>query len=121
MSLSALGNVIAILGEGKGGLIPYRDNKLTMLMKDSLGGNAKTLMFVNVSPAEMNADESNTSLQYAKWVKMIKNVASRNIVTKQTEKMNQIIMELQGEVLRLENILDNNTVPYKKNEMITTK
>ena len=61
-SLSALGNVIAILGEGKGGFIPYRDNKLTMLMKDSLGGNAKTLMFVNVSPAEMNADESNTSL-----------------------------------------------------------
>ena len=45
-------------------------------MKDSLGGNAKTLMFVNVSPAEMNADESNTSLQYAKRVKMIKNVAS---------------------------------------------
>ena len=87
-SLSALGNVIAILGEGKGGFIPYRDNKLTMLMKDSLGGNAKTLMFVNVSPAEMNADESNTSLQYAKRVKMIKNVASRNIVTKQTEKMN---------------------------------
>lgn len=93
-SLSALGNVIAILGEGKGGFIPYRDNKLTMLMKDSLGGNAKTLMFVNVSPAEMNADESNTSLQYAKRVKMIKNVASRNIVTKQTEKMNSIIMEL---------------------------
>lgn len=64
-SLSALGNVISILGEGKGGFIPYRDNKLTMLMKDSLGGNAKTLMFVNISPAEMNADESNTSLQYA--------------------------------------------------------
>jgi len=51
-------------------------------------------MFVNVSPAEMNADESNTSLQYAKRVKMIKNVASRNIVTKQTEKMNNIILEL---------------------------
>ena len=64
-SLSALGNVISILGEGKGGFIPYRDNKLTMLMKDSLGGNAKTLMFVNISPAEGNVDESNTSLQYA--------------------------------------------------------
>lgn len=61
-SLSALGNVISILGEGKGGFIPYRDNKLTMLMKDSLGGNAKTLMFVNVAPNEGNMDESNTSL-----------------------------------------------------------
>jgi len=81
-SLSALGNVISILGEAKGGFIPYWDNKLTMLMKDSLGGNAKTLMFVNISPAEMNSDESNTSLQYAKWVKMIKNIATRNIATK---------------------------------------
>ena len=53
-SLSALGNVISILGEGKGGFIPYWDNKLTMLMKDSLGGNAKTLMFVNISPADDN-------------------------------------------------------------------
>jgi hypothetical protein len=53
-SLSALGNVISALGDGKKKHIPYRDNKLTMLMEDSLGGNAKTLMFVNVSPADYN-------------------------------------------------------------------
>lgn len=52
-SLSALGNVIAALSEGEK-FVPYRDNKLTQLMQDSLGGNAKTLMFVNFSPADYN-------------------------------------------------------------------
>lgn len=43
--------------------IPYRNHKLTMLMSDSLGGTAKTLMFVNVSPTDSNLDETQTSLQ----------------------------------------------------------
>jgi len=42
----------------------FRNNKLTLLMQDSLGGNAKTLMFVNISPADYNADETVTSLTY---------------------------------------------------------
>lgn len=49
--------------------IPYRNNKLTLLMQDSLGGNAKTLMFVNISPADYNSDETSTSLTYASRVK----------------------------------------------------
>jgi len=102
-SLSALGNVISALGDGKKKHVPYRDNKLTMLMEDSLGGNAKTLMFVNVSPSSFNVDETNTSLVYAKRVKNIKNVAVKNTKTKQTDKMNRIIMDLQGEISRLEN------------------
>jgi hypothetical protein len=62
-SLSALGDVISALSSG-GQHIPYRNHKLTMLISDSLGGNAKTLMFVNVSPAESNLDESYNSLMY---------------------------------------------------------
>ena len=47
-------------------------------MQDSLGGNAKTLMFVNISPADYNQDETVTSLTYAARVKEIKNTASKN-------------------------------------------
>ena len=47
------------------------------LMQDSLGGNAKTLMFVNFSPADYNADETSTSLMYASRVKKIVNNASK--------------------------------------------
>jgi len=57
-SLSALGDVIAGLTSGSKH-VPYRNHPLTMLMSDSLGGNAKTLMFVNTSPADYNNAESN--------------------------------------------------------------
>ena len=60
-SLSALGDVISALSSEQS-FIPYRNNKLTMLMQDSLGGNAKTLMFVNISPADYNAEETIISL-----------------------------------------------------------
>ena len=50
LSLSALGNVFNALSTGAN-FVPYNDNKLTQLMRDSLGGDAKTLMFVNLSPA----------------------------------------------------------------------
>jgi kinesin family protein C2/C3 len=117
-SLSALGNVISALGDegqkGKKKHIPYRDNKLTMLMKDSLGGNAKTLMFVNVSPADFNCDESNTSLTYAKRVKNIKNFAVKNTQSKQADKMNQMILELQSELTRLEKKLEGSGIKYQR-------
>lgn len=56
-SLSALGDVISALAMDQSH-IPYRNHKLTMLMSDSLGGTAKTLMFVNVSPTDSNLDET---------------------------------------------------------------
>ena len=50
-SLSSLGDVIAALGQGKGGShVPYRNSKLTLMLKDSLGGDCKTLMIANISP-----------------------------------------------------------------------
>ncbi|XP_077222024.1 kinesin-like protein KIN-14E [Tasmannia lanceolata] len=81
-SLSALGDVIgALSSEAKH--IPYRNNKLTMLLSDSLGGNAKTLMFVNVSPAESNLGETHNSLMYASKVSSIVNDPSKNVSSKE--------------------------------------
>ena len=67
----------------KGAHIPYRNNKLTMLMKDSLGGTAKTLMFVNISPSDYNFEETQTSLFYASRVKLITNDAQKNVESKE--------------------------------------
>ena len=93
-SLSALGYVISALSSGQD-FIPYRNNKLTMLMQDSLGGNAKTLMFVNISPADYNAEETVISLTYAARVKLITNDASKNADNKEIARLKGIITKLK--------------------------
>jgi hypothetical protein len=71
-SLSALGDVISALTSGHKH-VPYRNSPLTMLMSDSIGGNAKTLMFVCCSPADYNRNESANSLDFAQRCKNVKN------------------------------------------------
>lgn len=61
-SLSALGDVIAALGQRGKGHVPYRNSKLTFLLQDSLAANARVLMFVNVTPATPSSGESQCSL-----------------------------------------------------------
>lgn len=60
-SLTALTNVLSRLSMGET-VVPYRDNKLTKIMADSLGGSAKTLMIVNVAPCLKDAEETKVSL-----------------------------------------------------------
>ena len=69
-SLSALGTVIASLATNEKH-VPYRDSKLTYLLQDSLGGNSKTLMFVNCGPAQQNCAETKNSLDFASRAKTV--------------------------------------------------
>ena len=94
-SLSALGNVISALSTGAS-FVPYRENKLTLLMQDSLGGNAKTLMFVNISPADYNAEETMGSLTYASRVKNIKNNAEKNQESQEVARLKKIIASYEN-------------------------
>ncbi|XP_031727605.1 kinesin-like protein KIF17 isoform X2 [Anarrhichthys ocellatus] len=73
LSLSALGNVISALVDGRSKYIPYRDSKLTRLLQDSLGGNTRTLMIACLSPADNNYEESLSTLRYANRAKSIQN------------------------------------------------
>ena len=97
-SLSALGDIISALTTNQNH-VPYRNHPLTMLMSDSIGGNAKTLMFVNTSPADYNTPESNSSLAFASRCKDITNAvaagpgvqaAQVSALKKELAKLNQI-------------------------------
>lgn len=77
-SLSALGNVIAALADGNKTHIPYRDSKLTRILQESLGGNAKTTVVICCSPASFNESETKSTLDFGKRAKTIKNVVAVN-------------------------------------------
>jgi DNA repair exonuclease SbcCD ATPase subunit len=80
-SLTALGCVINALVEAANGKkvhVRYRDSKLTFLLRDSLGGNSKTAMIANISPASSAYHETLSTLQFAQRAKMIKNRAILN-------------------------------------------
>lgn len=103
-SLSTLGKVIAALAKKSDGkkntFVPYRDSVLTWLLKESLGGNSKTIMLAALSPADINFEETLSTLRYADSAKQIKNAAVVN--EDPTEKL---IRELQEEVERLRQLL----------------
>lgn len=65
-SLSALGNVISALAEDKKTHIPYRDSKLTRILQESLGGNARTTIIICCSPASFNESETKSTLDFGR-------------------------------------------------------
>lgn len=80
-SLSTLGQVINALVEksvGRFRHVHYRDSKLTFLLRDSLGGNSKTMLVAALSPADQNFGETLSTLKFAQRAKMIKNQAVKN-------------------------------------------
>jgi len=76
-SLSALGNVISALAESSN-FIPYRDSKLTRILQESLGGNARTTIIICCSPASFNETETKSTLMFGQRAKTIKNVVQVN-------------------------------------------
>ncbi|KAF2132894.1 kinesin family protein-like protein [Dothidotthia symphoricarpi CBS 119687] len=99
-SLSTLGRVIAALadiGQGKKKTqVPYRDSILTWLLKDSLGGNSMTAMIAAISPADINFEETLSTLRYADSAKRIKNHAVVN-----EDPNARMIRELKEELSKL--------------------
>jgi hypothetical protein len=105
LSLSALGNVIAALtsGDGVRSHVPYRDAKLTRLLADSLGGNCKTTVIANLSPAPGSFNESLSTLKFTQRAKRIKNRARVNEdVDKRT-----LLRRYEKELRRLRGALEN--------------
>ncbi|NWS62436.1 KIF27 protein, partial [Chunga burmeisteri] len=105
--LLALGNVISALGDPKRKSvhIPYRDAKITRILKDSLGGNAKTVMITCISPSSSDFDESLNSLKYANRAKNIKNKPIVNYNPDQDR-----IDEMELEIRLLREALQNQQV-----------
>ncbi|KAH8400923.1 hypothetical protein KR009_001830 [Drosophila setifemur] len=77
-SLSALGNVISALADGNKTHIPYRDSKLTRILQESLGGNARTTIVICCSPASFNESETKSTLDFGRRAKTVKNVICVN-------------------------------------------
>ncbi|KAI9623178.1 hypothetical protein H4Q26_014674 [Puccinia striiformis f. sp. tritici PST-130] len=101
-SLLALGNCINALCDPKtrGNHIPYRNSKLTRLLKHSLGGNCRTLMIVCVAPTSQHYDETHNTLQYANRAKEIKTKVTRNMISvdRHVSQYVQVIFQLRQEL-----------------------
>ena len=93
-SLSALGNVINSLTDGKSTHIPYRDSKLTRVLQESLGGNAKTALIICCSPSAYNENETLSTLRFGKRAKQVKNAAKVN-KERSPEEMRKYILLLE--------------------------
>ncbi|XP_070782857.1 kinesin-like protein KIF19 [Enoplosus armatus] len=103
-SLLALGNCINALSDKNGNkYVNYRDSKLTRLLKDSLGGNSRTVMIAHISPASMAFEESRNTLAYADRAKSIRTRVKKNLinVSYHIAQYTNIISDLRCEITRL--------------------
>uniref|UniRef100_A0A5B7BRW2 Putative phragmoplast orienting kinesin 2 isoform X1 n=1 Tax=Davidia involucrata TaxID=16924 RepID=A0A5B7BRW2_DAVIN len=121
-SLSTLGLVIMNLvnaSNGKSLHVPYRDSKLTFLLQDSLGGNAKTIIIANISPSSCCSLETLSTLKFAQRAKFIKNHAIVNEdASGDVLAMRMQIQQLKKEVSRLRSLV-NGGAENQENDTLT--
>ncbi|KAM4033694.1 kinesin-like protein KIF19 [Anomaloglossus baeobatrachus] len=118
-SLLALGNCINALSDrGVNKYVNYRDSKLTRLLKDSLGGNSRTVMIAHISPASSAFEESRNTLTYADRAKNIKTRVKRNLlnVSYHIAQYTSIISDLRNEIQRLKEKIDEQGLKQMRNE-----
>ena len=101
-SLLALGNCINALADGLRH-VPYRDSKLTRLLKDSLGGNCRSVMIAAVSPASSSFEDTFNTLRYANRAKTIKTTLKKNLmnVDQHVSQYVKVVEELRDEICSL--------------------
>ncbi|KAK6192439.1 hypothetical protein SNE40_003907 [Patella caerulea] len=119
-SLLALGNVINALADNKSKVhIPYRDSKLTRILKDSLGGNCRTVMIAAVSPSSMSYDDTYNTLKYADRAKNIRATLKKNIlnVDFHVSRYGQIVEDLRKEIIELKSKI----ALYEESKITSTK
>jgi len=111
-SLLALGNCINALASGCS-FVPYRDSKLTRLLKDSLGGNCRTVMVANVSPNHNSYEDTLNTLKYANRAKNIRLSAQQNIMKpdNHVSQYEKAISDLRSEVALLKSKLAERGAP----------
>ncbi|CAF4834140.1 unnamed protein product, partial [Rotaria socialis] len=120
-SLSALGNVISALADGTKSHVPYRDSKLTRILQESLGGNARTTIIICCSPASYNESETKSTLEFGKRAKCIKNSVTVNEELtaeewkRRWEKEREKVARLKGQLSRAEMELER----WRRGETVT--
>ncbi|UJR08501.1 hypothetical protein I4U23_012767 [Adineta vaga] len=120
-SLSALGNVISALADGTKSHVPYRDSKLTRILQESLGGNARTTIIICCSPASYNESETKSTLEFGKRAKCIKNQVTVNEELtaeewkRRWEKEREKVARLKGQLSRAEMELER----WRRGETVT--
>ena len=116
-SLFTLGSCLNILSEksNTGKFVPYRDSKLTRLLKDSLGGNILTVMLACISPSPSSYDETLNTLNYAFKAKKITKKVMKNIkeIDISNFQYKEIIDTLKNEIMQLKKIIKNQEMKLK--------